>query len=110
MNQQLFMMVLPMNTKGDAVVEFYTELSDETAGWVADAASRFNVTRSEIIQRALEHYLRHVDEIRGAVVQRQQTGAKPVDWERARKTLRKANCPYDSCPFEDDCPGDVCPL
>ena len=88
----------------------YTELEEETAGWVADAASRFNVTRSEIIQRALEHYLGHVEEVRVAFEQHQQHGDPAVDWHRAKQTLRKAHCPYDNCPFADDCPAEVCPL
>ncbi len=89
---------------------FRTEISDETAGWVIDAASRFNVTRSEIVERALEHYLGHENEMRATFQRRQQQPAPEVDWAHAKETLRKAHCPFNDCPFAGDCPGDVCPL
>lgn len=92
------------------MAELVAQIADETAGWVADAAKRFNVTRSEIIERALEHYLGHADELQAAFEQRQQHRAPDVDWARARKTMRKSHCPFDDCPFADDCPGDLCPL
>jgi hypothetical protein len=85
-------------------------VSDELAGWVADAARRFDLTRSEIVELALEHYLRHVDGAR--VVRDRRSGVPPaaVDWEQAKQTVTSAKCTYELCPFDHDCPAEVCAL
>jgi hypothetical protein len=93
-----------------AVVEMYAELPAETAGWLSDAASRFNVDRSVIVQRAVEHYLAHVEEVKDAFDQRSEPRSAERDWQRAMETLERANCPYEECPFQGDCPADVCAL
>lgn len=91
-------------------VELYTELPESVAGWIADAAARFHVSRSEIIQRAVEHFLGHVEEVKVAIEQRERGSEAMPDWGRAKETFEKANCPYENCPFAGDCPVDVCPL
>jgi hypothetical protein len=88
----------------------HAEVPDEIAGWVDDAARRFEVTPSEIIQRALEHYLGHVSDVAVVHERRRQVAPSGVDWELARKTLKRANCTFDHCPFEDDCPAEICAL
>lgn len=90
-------------------VELWTELPENLAGWVADAASRFHVSRSEIIRRAVEHFLGHVEETK-AVIERERGSDQAPDWGRAKQTLEKAHCPYEDCPFTGDCPVEVCPL
>jgi hypothetical protein len=99
----------PKTAEGQKV-EVYTELPESVAGWIADAASRFNLSRSEIIQRAVEHFLGHVEEVRVAIEQRELDSAPALDWGHAKETMEKAHCPYDNCPFAGDCPVDVCPL
>ena len=96
--------------KENQAVELWTQLPEDLAGWVADAASRFHVTRSEIIRRAVEHFLGHVEEVSVAVRQAESAAASTPDWGHAKHTMEKANCPYDDCPFAGDCPVDVCPL
>jgi Arc/MetJ-type ribon-helix-helix transcriptional regulator len=92
------------------MVELYTELPESVAGWIADAASRFHVSRSEIIRRAVEHFLGHVEEVRVAIEQRERSSELPLDWGQAKRTMEQAHCPYGDCPFAGDCPVDVCPL
>jgi hypothetical protein len=99
----------PTTAEGPTV-ELWTELPEGVAGWVADAAARFHVSRSEIIRRAVEHFLGHVEEVRGAIERRERESDPTVDWGHAKKTLEHAHCPYDKCPFAGDCPVDVCPL
>ena len=91
-------------------MELRTELPEEIVGWVGDAARRFEVTRSELIQRAVEHYLGHMDEVKAEFEQRKIDRESGVDWSTAKETLRKAHCRYDHCPYAEDCPADVCPL
>ena len=99
----------PKTAEGQTV-ELWTELPEEVAGWVADAASRFHVSRSEIIQRAVEHFLGHVKDVSAAIEQRELEPDSTLDWGHAKKTLEHAHCPYDNCPFAGDCPVEVCPL
>jgi predicted DNA-binding protein len=96
--------------EGNIVMEMHTELPEEIVGWITDAASRFNVTRSEIIQRAVEHYLGHVEEVRVAFEQREQHHDPVVDWHQAKQTMQGVHCPYEDCPFSGDCPVEICPL
>jgi predicted transcriptional regulator len=91
-------------------VELWTELPENLAGWVTDAASRFHVSRSEIIRRAVEHFLGHVEEVQIAIDERRSEPRATPDWGRAKQTLEKAHCPYEGCPFAGDCPVEVCPL
>ena len=90
--------------------ELRADLPEEIVGWVGDAARRFEVTRSELIQRALEHYLGHMDEVKAEFEQRQADREPGVDWSKAKETLKKANCQFDSCPFSENCPVEVCRL
>ena len=91
-------------------VEVCAELPENLAGWISDAASRFQISRSEIIQRAVEHFLGHVQEVKVAI-ERQELGSRQsADWGQAKRTMEQAHCPYDNCPFSGDCPVDVCPL
>jgi len=77
-----------------AVVEFCTDLPEEIAGWVSDAARRLDVTRSEIVQRAVEHYLGHFDEVRVAFEQRQQQrGARGWTGNRPGRPSKRPTVP-----------------
>ncbi len=91
-------------------MEMRTELPEEIVGWVGDAARRFDVTRAEIVQRALEHYLGHMDEVKVEFEQRPKDRDHEVDWDQAKQTLKKANCHFEKCPYEGDCPAEVCRL
>ena len=91
-------------------MELHAELPDELAGWVHDAARRFNVEPSVIIHRALEHYLRHMAQVRDATrahhAHRRTAGHGPGG-SHGRK---KEDCPYQKCPYEHGCPGEFCAL
>ncbi len=92
------------------MVELRTELPEEIVGWLSDAASRFNVTRSEIVQRALEQYLGSMAQVQATYDQSRQTRGADAAPHRPDTHHKKANCPYQECPFEDACPGESCPL
>ena len=98
------------HTADSQPVELWTELPEDLAGWVTDAAARFHVSRSEIIRRAVEHFLGHVEEVSVAIRQGESDSASKPDWGHAKRTLEHAHCPYDNCPFAGDCPAEVCPL
>jgi len=99
-----------MNGMGIPMSELRTELPEELVGWVGDAARRFEVTRAEIVRRALEHYLRHMNDVGAEFNQRREISGREVDWREAKSTLRRSNCPFDNCPYADDCPAEVCRL
>jgi len=92
------------------MVEMRTELPEEIVGWLSDAAVRFNVTRSEIVQRALEQYLGNVAHVQAAYDQHHQKRFGDAAAQSSGTHHKKADCPYEQCPFEDACPGEVCPL
>jgi predicted DNA-binding protein len=71
-------------------------------------ARRFSSSRGEIARRALEHYVRHVEELEIAHMASPETG-RP-DWGAIKAMLCNASCPYQDCPFAGACPVDVCPL
>jgi hypothetical protein len=97
-------------TEEGPTVELWAELPEGVAGWVTDAAARFHVSRSEIIRRAVEHFLGHVEEVKVLIERREREPDSKIDWGHAKKTLEHAQCPYENCPFSGDCPVDVCPL
>jgi hypothetical protein len=91
-------------------MELRAELPDELAGWVHDAARRFNVEPSVIIHRALEHYLRHMAQVRDA--SRAQSGHRRVAIHArdGGPSQKGEYCPFPECPYENGCPGEICAL
>ena len=90
--------------------ELRTELPEEIVGWLTDAATRFNVTREEIVRRALEQYLENMGRVEAEFVRLQKV---EDPFTRERENLprrRKQDCPFHRCPFEQECPGEECPL
>ena len=93
--------------------ELRTELPDEILGWLADAAARFDVTREEIVRRALEQYLETMGRVEAEFVRLQTVQTVEDSASEEQKILpgrRKEDCPFHRCPFERECPGEECPL
>ena len=87
------------------MIELRTELPEEMVGWLSDAANRFNVTRSDIVRRALEQYLANMGRVEAEALRRPSNQTFS-----GHHGHRKDDCPYQQCPFEERCPGSACPL
>ncbi len=65
---------------------------------------------SEIVQRALEQYLGSMAQVQATYDQSRQIRGADATPQRPDTHHKKADCPYQECPFEDACPGESCPL
>ncbi len=90
--------------------ELRTELPEEIVGWLTDAATRFNVTREEIVRRALEQYLETMGRVEAEFVRLQTVEDSASEEQKVFPGRRKEDCPFHRCPFEQECPGEECPL
>ena len=74
------------------------------------AAGALGVPRATLVERALSHYLDHVDEIERLAEDRAPRPEDRVDWAAARRTMIRSRCAFASCPHSGDCPVELCPL
>jgi hypothetical protein len=86
------------------------ELPQELLTLIDDAARDLHKSREEIVQRALEHYARHVAEVMTTVDDGRADRRVTADWAAAKQVFQETKCPYDECPFVGECPPELCPL
>ena len=86
------------------------ELPDKLLQLIDSAAQHFNQDRCEIVRRAVEHYLEHVEEVRTVLAVRAPEPTAPTDWGAVKDVLQKSHCAFDNCPFAGDCFVELCPL
>jgi hypothetical protein len=86
------------------------EVSAELLEMIDTAAEHFNQDRGEIVRRAVNHYLEHVEEVQAVLAARNPEPTKPTDWGAVKNVLQKSHCAFDNCPFIGDCWVDLCPL
>lgn len=84
------------------------QLPHELLATLRDLATQFGTSPERILERAIHHYLNHVEELRTAST----GGRRPsVDWAAAKETLQASKCLFDECPYSSEgCPVEVCPL
>lgn len=86
--------------------QFSSSVGESLLERLESAATVLGTTRSEIVERALRHYLDHLEEVRS----HEPAGAGSVDWAAARRTMIASRCAYPQCPHAGDCPIELCPL
>jgi hypothetical protein len=72
-----------------------------------DVAGQFGTTANEVVERAAEHYLNHIAELKAATTGDRTTSA---NWAAAKLTFQSSKCMFERCPYTGECPVEVCPL
>lgn len=93
------------------MVQLVSDVDGDLLDRVDLVASRLGTDRSQVVERALRHYLRHADDVK-LENPHHETGSTTtaVDWAEVKSTLVASRCPYPSCPHSGDCPIEICPL
>jgi hypothetical protein len=99
-----------MHDSGGLMPQFTVDLSERLLREVEETAREFHQSPSEIVERALERFVKSLGEVRAVSASRPADAPNQADWGAVKHTLREAACPYQDCPFAGDCPVEVCPL
>jgi len=92
------------------MAELLTDVEGQLLHRLDDCAALLGASRSQLVERALRHYLDHADDLELSTSSRATRPGFELDWAVAKGTLVESRCPYESCPHHGNCPIELCPL
>lgn len=92
------------------MAEILSDLDGQLLSRLDAYAAVLGASRSQVVVRALQHYLDHADDLKLKATSSETGPEVKVDWAQAKRTFVASHCPYPDCPHNGNCPIEICPL